>query len=153
MVSLVVCLFLDSAQLLIVISLCLSVFSRSFSLLLSLAVIIPRRSSLCLPVSTFLFFFFFRCSLLPHPSPPAFVSSSFAIMSAPDCTPFCDPSCAGDHHPILKALIRCPEKELTADHSTELKEFETCFDHCVQSGGAGGWQKNMEIPEADERFR
>eukprot|EP00118_Oscarella_pearsei_P001769 m.8414 g.8414 ORF g.8414 m.8414 type:complete len:844 (+) comp20580_c0_seq2:100-2631(+) len=66
-----------------------------------------------------------------------------------DCTPFCESSCPGDHHPILKALMRCPEKELSTEQSAELQDFDKCLDQCLQLG----WHKDMEIPEKDERFR
>lgn len=65
------------------------------------------------------------------------------------CTPFCDASCPGEHHPLLQALVKCPEKEASVEQSVEVQALAQTVRQCMDEG----WKKNMEIPEKDVRFR
>ena len=65
------------------------------------------------------------------------------------CTPFCDAACPGEHHPLLQALVKCPEKEVGVEQSPELQTLAHTVRHCVENG----WKKSEEIPEKDVRFR
>ena len=65
------------------------------------------------------------------------------------CTPFCDASCSGEHHRILQALVKCPEKEVSVEQSAELQTLAHTVRQCMDEG----WKNNMEIPEKDVRLR
>ena len=61
------------------------------------------------------------------------------------CVPFCDPSCDGEHHPLLKALFKCAYEPVanTREDDSALSQLEDA----VTDARANGWNIDDTVPD------